>query len=183
MLMIPPALTTKSGAHRIPRAARTSAMWSSASWLFAAPAMIRQRSRGTVSSSNRPPRAQGASTSTSASSAALGRRPAPRRARRRAGACARRRRSARAWRRPGRSAWPPASQRGQARSRPAIARAATPTRTPARSAACTAASTPSAVNGLGSPDPPRRAREPGDVRGALGDHAPCRGSRCPRPRR
>ena len=39
MLMRPPALTTKSGAHRMPRAESTRAMLSSASWLLAAPAI------------------------------------------------------------------------------------------------------------------------------------------------
>ena len=40
----PPALTTKSGAHRIPRAWRASATASSASWLFAGPAIAPQQS-------------------------------------------------------------------------------------------------------------------------------------------
>ena len=44
MLMMPPALATKSGAHRIPRAASRSARLSSASWLLAAPAITAQRS-------------------------------------------------------------------------------------------------------------------------------------------
>ena len=39
MLIRPPALATKSGAHRIPRAASRSAIRSSASWLLAAPAI------------------------------------------------------------------------------------------------------------------------------------------------
>ena len=46
MLMIPPALTTKSGAHRMPRACSSSATSSARSWLFAAPATARQRRAG-----------------------------------------------------------------------------------------------------------------------------------------
>src|SRR5215208_5468895 len=60
MLMMPPALATKSGAHRIPRSVRRSAISSDASWLFAAPAIARQRSAGTDSASSTPPRAHGA---------------------------------------------------------------------------------------------------------------------------
>jgi hypothetical protein len=43
MLMIPPALQTKSGAQRMPWAASASASSSAASWLLAAPAIARQR--------------------------------------------------------------------------------------------------------------------------------------------
>src|SRR3954449_7177779 len=50
MLMMPPALQTKSGAHRIPRSASAPASASAASWLLAAPAIARQRSRGIESS-------------------------------------------------------------------------------------------------------------------------------------
>ena len=70
--MMPPALATKSGAHRMSRARSRSATASAASWLLAAPAIARQRRAGTVSSSRTPPSAHGASTSTSASSAAWG---------------------------------------------------------------------------------------------------------------
>ena len=55
MLTIPPALATKSGTHRIPRAASSSAAPSPASWLLAAPAMRRQRSSGIVASSRTAP--------------------------------------------------------------------------------------------------------------------------------
>ena len=72
MLIRPPALTTKSGAQRTPLPASMSATRSSASWLFAAPAMIRQRSRGSVCSSSSPPSAHGARISTSASAARSG---------------------------------------------------------------------------------------------------------------
>ena len=44
---MPPALATKSGAHRIPRSISCSATSSEASWLLAAPAIARQRSAGT----------------------------------------------------------------------------------------------------------------------------------------
>ena len=64
--MIPPALQTKSGAHRIPRSASAASSASSASWLLAAPAIAWQRSAGTVSSLSTPPSAHGATTSTSA---------------------------------------------------------------------------------------------------------------------
>ena len=66
MLMIPPALQTKSGAHRIPRSASAASSESSASWLLAAPAIALQRSAGTVSSLSTPPSAHGATMSTSA---------------------------------------------------------------------------------------------------------------------
>src|SRR5919197_1406593 len=72
MLMIPPAFATKSGAHRIPRWARRSAIDSSESWLFAAPATTGACRRGTVSSLSTPPSAHGASTSTAATSALSG---------------------------------------------------------------------------------------------------------------
>ena len=72
MLMMPPALATKSGAQRMPRAASSAAMSSAASWLFAAPAIAPQRSAGAVSWSSTPPSAQGATRSTSAVSASCG---------------------------------------------------------------------------------------------------------------
>ena len=77
------------------RAARPTA--SSASWLFAAPAIARQRRGGTVSSLRTPPSAHGASTSTSAVNADAGSdQRAPRSAgERRAGARRCRRRRAR----------------------------------------------------------------------------------------
>ena len=106
MLMMPPALATKSGAQRIPRSASRTATASAASWLLAAPAITRQRSSGTVSWSSTPPSAHGASTSTSAVSAASRVGPARRRARRRARACPRRRRRRRARRRPRRAGAP-----------------------------------------------------------------------------
>ena len=64
--MIPPALQTKSGAHRMPRSASAASSESSASWLLAAPAIALQRSAGTVSSLRTPPSAHGATRSTSA---------------------------------------------------------------------------------------------------------------------
>jgi len=70
----PPALTTKSGAYRIARAARASAIPGCASWLLAAPQTTEAVSTATVSSSRAPPRAQGEYTSigvrTSASASA-----------------------------------------------------------------------------------------------------------------
>src|SRR3954463_6250591 len=63
MLMMPPALTTKSGAHRIPLVASVPATLSSASWLLAAPATIGTWSSATVSSVSTPPSAHGANTS------------------------------------------------------------------------------------------------------------------------
>src|SRR3954468_5085793 len=72
MLMMPPAFTTKSGAHRMSRSARRSAIDSSESWLFAAPAITGACSRGTVSGLSTPPSAHGARTSTSAVSALSG---------------------------------------------------------------------------------------------------------------
>ena len=59
MLMIPPALQTKSGAHRMPRSASAASSASEASWLLAAPAIALQRSAGTVSSLSTPPSAHG----------------------------------------------------------------------------------------------------------------------------
>src|SRR5215217_8250252 len=59
MLMIPPAFATKSGTQRMPRACRSAASSSDASWLFAAPAIARQRSAGIASWSITPPSALG----------------------------------------------------------------------------------------------------------------------------
>ena len=70
--MMPPALATKSGAHRTPRRASRSATDSSASWLLAAPATTGACNAGTVSWSRTAPRAHGASTSTAASIAFAG---------------------------------------------------------------------------------------------------------------
>ena len=100
MLMIPPALQTKSGAHRIPRSASAASSESSASWLLAAPAIALQRSAGTVSSLSTPPSAHGATRSTSAVIALERVRPVARRARRPARAWTGRRRRRRAPRRP-----------------------------------------------------------------------------------
>ena len=70
--MIPPALATKSGAHRMPRSASRSAIASSASWLLAAPATIGTWRVGTDSWSRMPPRAHGARTSAFVVSALAG---------------------------------------------------------------------------------------------------------------
>ena len=183
MLMIPPALATKSGVQRMPRAWSASATASVASWLFAAPATARQRSAGTDSSSSRPPSAHGATTSTSARSASgrLGPGRAPARPRARAS---------------------PRDdvgehERGAARREAARERAADVAeadhgdrpagevrRAPdASHVTRIAASTPSAVHGLGSPEPPRSTREAGDVVRPLRDHRHVARRTCRRPRR
>ena len=69
MLMMPPALATKSGAQSTPLRARRSATDSSASWLLAAPATTGACRAGTDSWSRTAPSAHGASTSTGASMA------------------------------------------------------------------------------------------------------------------
>jgi len=159
MLMIPPALATKSGAHSTPRAASSSATDSSASWLLAAPATTGACSASTDSGVRTPPSAHGTSTSTGATAALAGvAQRAPRRS-----ACLRfarsmslttslapRRASSRATRIPTLPSPRTAAERPFSESEPS-----------ARSHdASTAASTHSAVNGLGSPDPPRARARP-----------------------
>ena len=96
-------------------------------------------------------------------------------------ACARRRRPAPAARRPPRGAAPAARRRARSRrSRRCPASSGEPNRR--RSRRAIAASTPSAVNGLGSPLPPRRRA--GRSRGACARRSsPCRARSCRRPRR
>src|SRR5450755_3158713 len=64
--MMPPALTTTSGAQRMPRSCSRSAVAGASSWLLAGPAITAQRSAGTDCAVSRPPRAAGTRTSTSA---------------------------------------------------------------------------------------------------------------------
>ena len=162
MLMIPPALATKSGAQTIPRSASATAIASAASWLLAAPAITRQRSSGTVSSSSTPPSAHGAthvdvggaapsSGSVQRGAELVGERAlalvdvGDRRARRRASA------SSRA---------SCAADAAEADHRDAAARQRRACRTRARRRPRIAHCTPSAVHGLGSPELPRSTARP-----------------------
>ena len=137
--------------------------------------------RGRVSWSSTPPSAHGARTSTSAVSAAAGSTQRRAELRRPARACAGRRRRRRA------RAPPSAQQPREARRR--RGRARSPRRCgPSQDVGAERAlagrraarpRTPSAVHGLGSPEPPRSPRSPVTCRVRLGDHRPCRGSDVP----
>ena len=171
MLIRPPALTTKSGAQRTPCACSRSATRSSASWLLAAPATIaaaQPRDRLVVEQA--PQRARDEHVDLRSQRLVRGSSSA-RRAAPRAPACARRDR-----RRPGRAGaraalGDPRADVAEPDHADRADRAASG-RAKARShEARIAASTPSAVSGLGSPEPPRLRGEPGHVLGALGDDA------------
>ena len=180
MLTTPPALATKSGTQRMPREARSSLTRLVASWLLAAPAIARARSKG------------------------RSRRSARRRARRGQHVDARRHR-----RRRGRSSGRRAGPRARAavvdvRQHELGAALGEQLREPSADAADadhghaaalergaaehalaatrTAASTPSAVHGLGSPEPPRSTASPVTWRVPRRSSA-CRAPRCRRPRR
>src|ERR1700722_3685922 len=159
MLIRPPALATKSGAHRIPRAARNAATESDASWLLAAPAITAQRRAGTETSSSTPPSAHGASTSTRAVNAERG--------------VAQRAPSAVATARfdgstSDSTSFAPARAQRRATRAPTWPSPITHTERPSnesepnarRQQARIAVSTPRAVNGDGSPEPPRARARP-----------------------
>ena len=182
MLISPPALTTKSGAHRIPAlaAARRRGRRQAGCW-------PRRRSRGSaaaerVSSSKKPPRAHGTSTSTSQAA------PRPGVTHRAPRCCASARlrasRSATIKRAPAAGAAlgdPRADVAKADHADRAVAQRALPN---ARSQdASIAASTPSAVNGLGSPEPPRLRARPGRRASCAERSRSCHGSKCQRPRR
>ena len=151
MLMMPPALATKSGAQRMPRWASTATA-SSASWLFAAPAITGTAAPARTRGQDAAERTRGedvpsaviaaAGSPDRAGSAASSRRPrsmsattSPRRPQRASGRGAADVAEAA-------DARPPAGERWSPKplDRDAIA-----------------ASTPSAVHGLGSPEPPSRS--------------------------
>ena len=130
-----------------------------ASWLFAAPATARQRSSGTVAWSSMPPSAHGATRSTSARSASPGS------AQRRAELLGQR---ALAERDVGETSEAPAAASPRASVPPTWPSPITAMLRPARSevpqtrsqVTRIAVSTPSAVHGLGSPEPPRSSASP-----------------------
>ena len=173
MLMIPPALATKSGAHRMSARREQVGHRLVGQLVVGRAGDDRQRSRGhrLVGRGRRPART------------ARARRP------RRSSA-----RSGRAQRAPSASAsrrlrpvdvghdQPSAPARAQQLGQPRSPTCPSPTtatlrpsqrrwcRTPARSRPGSPTSTPSAVNGLGSPEPPRRASSPATCGVPLGDH-------------
>ena len=170
MLMMPPALATKSGAQRMPRACRSAASSSEASWLFAAPATARQRSAGHgVVVEHAAERARRDDVDLGAQRLGglrpggaelvgerapgrgdVGRRRAARRRRRGRGPARRRRGRGRSPRR--------CARRGPACPTGARRRRGSPSRRRARS------------TGSGRPEPPRSGARPGDVLRPLGDH-------------
>ena len=175
MLMMPPALATKSGAQRTPRAASRSAIASSASWLFAAPATIGHLQRGRPSRGRgRRPARTGAKTSAlgvSAVPASTQRAPSRSASSRLRGSMSATTSFAPAF----------AQQLRQRARRRARGRSRRPCG-PSRSAAPSSRSQRRADRALDAERRPRArvaraaapAREAGDVLRALGDRPPCR---------
>ena len=181
--MMPPALATKSGAQRMPRAAssrRARPRRAGCSPRRRSPAPA---SAGRTRRSSTPPRAQGTSTSAAASSALAG--VIQRAPRRRASLAPARSMSAATSCAPARRASSGDAQADVAEPETATVRpfSEVAVRTRARTEARMAASTPRAVHGLGSPDPPLAARRPQTCAVPLRDDASCHATRSPRPRR
>ena len=169
---MPPALATKSGAQRISRSASCDGDRVGGELVVGRAGDRRgSAAAGTVSSSSTPPSAHGASTSTSAVSAASGsvQRGAELVGERALAVVdvgdARARRPASA---SSRASLPPTRPSPTTATRAAGQRRSCRTR--ARRRPRIAHWTPSAVHGLGSPEPPRLDGQAGDVVGRLGDH-------------
>ena len=172
MLMMPPALTTKSGAQRIPRAASSSATARrSRAGCWRRRRSPRQRSRPIVVGGRRPARTARARrrSRSSASSGSTQRAPSPRRARACAGRCRRRRARAPPWAQA--SARRRRRGRGRGRRRAPLEGLAAERALAGDARSRSRRRSPS--TGWGRPSR-RPAREPGHVARASRDHA-CRG--------